>query len=56
MVLAGAMASDAEVELTKDEKTVMEIIMPIEPNDVATALRLKNAETEQKHNNSENNE
>ncbi len=30
MVLAGGMASDAEVELTEDEKTVMEIITPLE--------------------------
>lgn len=30
MVLAGAMASDSEVELTEDEITVMEIITPLE--------------------------
>lgn len=30
MVLAGAMASDEEVELTEDERTVMEIITPLE--------------------------
>ncbi len=30
MVLAGGLASDTEVELTEDEKTVMEIITPLE--------------------------
>lgn len=61
------MQTDETEDDTDNEKTEIdtefddfpqdgEIIMPIEPNDVATALRLKNAETEQKHNNSENNE